>query len=122
MPVPDTLVTAVRIHSSTDTFLPSGTRSVATSSPRMYGGAASTSVLLIAASSTRRTSVTSRDSVLIPGSNTRFSISHSTARSNSSRLESRVLPTRDAMNAATSASASPNSRYPSSSRICVAWS
>src|SRR5712691_2245433 len=26
MPVPDSLVTAVRIHSSTDTFLPSGTR------------------------------------------------------------------------------------------------
>ena len=120
IPVPDSLVTGVRIHSSTDTFLPSGTVSVATSSPRMCGGAASASAELIAASSARRTSATSRDSVLIPGSSTRFSISHSTARSNSSRRESRVLATREAMNAATSPSAAENSRYPSRSRICVA--
>lgn len=119
-PVPDSLVTAVRIHSSTDTFLPSGTVSVATSSPRMCRGAASTNTLLIAVNPARRTSVTSRDTVVMPGSNTRFSISHSTARSNNSRLESRVLATREAMNSATSASASPNSRYFSSLRICAA--
>jgi hypothetical protein len=49
-------------------------------------------------------------------SSARFSISYNTARSNSSRRESRVLRTREAMNVATSASASPNSRYPSNSR------
>ena len=66
MPVPDSLVTGVRIHSSVDTFLPSGTASVPTSSRRMCGGAASASAELIAASSARRTSVTSRDSVRDP--------------------------------------------------------
>ena len=49
--------------------------------------------------------MTSRDNVVIPGSSTRFSISHSTARSNSSRRESRVMATREATNAVTSASA-----------------
>jgi hypothetical protein len=77
---------------------------------------------LIAASSARWTSETSRDSVLIPGSSTWFPISHSTARSNSSRRESLVLRAREATNAVTSFSADPNSRYPSISRIAAACS
>ncbi len=57
---------------------------------------------LIASNSARRTSVTSRDKAVMPGSNTRLVISHSTARSNSSRRESRPVRTQEAMNVATS--------------------
>jgi hypothetical protein len=61
----------------------------------MCATAPATICSLIASNSTRRTSVTSRDIVLSPGSGTRLSISHSTARSNRSRRESRVLATRE---------------------------
>jgi hypothetical protein len=122
MPLPDSLVTGVRIHSSVETFLPSGTASVPASSCRICAGAAPARAWLISSSPARRTSVTSRDNVVIPGSSTRPSISHSTARSNRSRRLSRVLATREATKAATSASAPGNSRYPSRSGISHACS
>ena len=124
MPVPDTFATAVRIHSSGDTFLPSGTTRVSSSSRRISRGVCSTRWSLMAASCPARTLVTSGASVVIPGSSTRPPISHSTARSNSSRRESRVCAAREATNVRTSASASANSRYPSRPRIsraCSCW-
>ncbi len=115
---------AVRIHSSGDTFLPSGTTRVSSSSRRISRGVCSTRWSLMAASCSARTLVTSCASVVIPGSSTRPPISHSTARSNSSRRESRVCAAREATNVRTSASASANSRYPSRPRIsraCSCW-
>jgi len=123
IPVPDSFTTGVRIHSSVEILLPSGTARVPSSSRRMCTGAAATISSLSASSWILRVSVTSRDNVDSPGSSTRFSISHSTARSNSSRRESRVIATREAMNAVTSASASSaKSRNPSRSRISQACS
>jgi len=123
IPVPDNFTTGVRIHSSVETLLPSGTASVASSSRRICTGAASATSSLSASSWILRVSVTSRDNVDSPGSSTRFSISHSTPRSNSSRRESRVIATREATNAVTSPSASSSkSRKSSRSRISHACS
>ncbi|GGW58377.1 hypothetical protein GCM10010503_39290 [Streptomyces lucensis JCM 4490] len=108
--LPDTRTGPVRSRSSSETRLPGGTFSRSRIACRSASGTAWSSVRYSSAISWARVSATSRVSVVIPGSSTRFSTSHTTAWSNSARGPSADAHTRAARNVRTSGSAWPNSR------------